>query len=95
MLQSPAARELADAENFSLRANAVTREVIAAIEVEDGVCLELSIKLPASWPLEMAEVECRRQVLSLSLPCLCTCTLYYVCSDIRSLSEKTSVKRAL
>lgn len=64
MLQSPAARELAGAENFSLRANAVTREVIAAMEVEEGVGLELSIKLPASWPLAMAEVECRRQVLS-------------------------------
>ena len=62
-MQSPAARERAGAENFTLRANAVTREVIAVIEVEEGVGLELSIKLPASWPLTMAEVECRRQVL--------------------------------
>jgi len=46
-----------------MKANAVTREVVAVMEVEEGVCLELSIKLPLSWPLVMAEVECRRQVL--------------------------------
>ena len=60
VLQSPS--ELASAEGFSMKANAVTREVVAVMEVEEGVCLELSIKLPPSWPLVMAEVECRRQV---------------------------------
>ena len=65
-LQSPS--ELASAENFSMKANAVTREVVAVMEVEEGVCLELSIKLPPSWPLVMAEVECRRQVNGCALP---------------------------
>lgn len=30
--------------------------------VEEGAVLEMAIKLPSSWPLRVAEVECRRKV---------------------------------
>ncbi|CAG9460504.1 unnamed protein product [Pedinophyceae sp. YPF-701] len=53
---------LDDDNQFELRASTGTREVSALLEVEDGASLELCIKLPASWPLRHAEVECRRKV---------------------------------
>lgn len=87
-MQSPAARELAAAENFSLRANSVTREVIAVMEVDEGVGLELSIKLPGSWPLALCQVAVRRQVRTAapaapppraaSSPCSGTTSLYCI-----------------
>ena len=40
----------------------MTREVVATMTVEEGAILELVIKLPPSWPLKVAEVECRRKV---------------------------------
>ena len=49
-------------EGFSLKANALTREVTATMRVEDGAALEMVIKLPLSWPLKTADVECRRTV---------------------------------
>lgn len=49
-------------DNFSLKANPVTREVVAVMEIEDGAVLEMVIKLPASSPLKRAEVVCRRRV---------------------------------
>ena len=51
-----------DMDNFSLKANAITREVVAVMEIEDGAVLEMVIKLPASSPLKRAEVSCRRRV---------------------------------
>lgn len=33
------------------------REVVASIEVDDGVMLELAITLPACYPLQAAEVR--------------------------------------
>lgn len=59
----------ADMDNFSLKANAITREVVAIMEIEDGAVLEMVIKLPASSPLKRAEVSCRRRV------CCMLCTL--------------------
>lgn len=32
------------------------------MEVEDGHLLELAVKLPASMPLRLPELECRRKV---------------------------------
>ena len=49
-------------EGFSLKANPLTREVTATMRVEDGAALEMVIKLPLSWPLKTADVECRRTV---------------------------------
>lgn len=51
-----------DMDSFSLKANPVTREVVAVMEIEDGAVLEMVIKLPASSPLKRAEVACRRRV---------------------------------
>ena len=51
-----------DMDNFSLKANPITREVVAVMEIEDGAVLEMVIKLPASSPLKRAEVTCRRRV---------------------------------
>ncbi|DBB01874.1 TPA: hypothetical protein ACH3X1_000476 [Trebouxia sp. C0004] len=51
-----------DMDNFSLKANSITREVIAVMEIEDGAVLEMVIKLPTSSPLRRAEVTCRRRV---------------------------------
>ena len=39
-----------------------TREVVAVMEVEDGHLLELAVRLPASAPLRVPDVECRRKV---------------------------------
>ena len=30
--------------------------------IEEGAVLEMAIKLPSSWPLRVADVECRRKV---------------------------------
>ena len=49
-------------DNFKVRANAGTREVVAVLEIEDGATLELLVKLPAAAPLKVAEVECRNKV---------------------------------
>lgn len=58
-----------DMRNFSLKANSITREVVAVMEIEDGAVLEMVIKLPTSSPLRRAEVACRRRVsLSTGLP---------------------------
>lgn len=57
---------LPDMQNFSLKANSITREVVAVMEIEDGAVLEMVIKLPTSSPLRRAEVACRRRVRSLS-----------------------------
>lgn len=51
-----------DMQNFSLKANSITREVVAVMEIEDGAVLEMVIKLPTSSPLRRAEVACRRRV---------------------------------
>ena len=51
-----------DMHNFSLKANSITREVVAVMEIEDGAVLEMVIKLPSSSPLRRAEVACRRRV---------------------------------
>jgi len=51
-----------DMDNFSLKANSITREVVAVMEIEDGAVLEMVIKLPTSSPLRRAEVTCRRRV---------------------------------
>ncbi len=47
-----------------IRANAVSREVVASMTIEEGAVLEMAIKLPPSWPLRVADIECRRKVLS-------------------------------
>lgn len=57
---------LPDMQNFSLKANSITREVLAVMEIEDGAVLEMVIKLPTSSPLRRAEVACRRRVRALS-----------------------------
>ena len=59
-----------DMDNFSLKANSITREVIAVMEIEDGAVLEMIIKLPTSSPLRRAEVACRRRVS----PCFDFCS---------------------
>lgn len=51
-----------DMHNFSLKANSITREVVAVMEIEDGAVLEMVIKLPTSSPLRRAEVACKRRV---------------------------------
>lgn len=56
-----------DMGNFSLKANSITREVVAIMEIEDGAVLEMVIKLPTSSPLRRAEVACRRRVSFLAL----------------------------
>ena len=42
----------------------MSREVVASMTIEEGAVLEMAIKLPPSWPLRVADVECRRKVLS-------------------------------
>ena len=49
-------------ENFGIKANTAAREIVATMTVEEGAVLEIAIKLPSSWPLKVAEVECRRRV---------------------------------
>ena len=49
-------------DKFSVRANTLAREVVAALEVEDGHLMELTVKLPPSLPLRAPEAECRRSV---------------------------------
>ncbi|GFR43123.1 hypothetical protein Agub_g4129, partial [Astrephomene gubernaculifera] len=48
--------------DFSVRASAASREVVAVMKVEDGAVLELAMRLPACLPLRAPEVECRRKV---------------------------------
>lgn len=57
-----AAPSAPDMDKFSLKANSITREVVAVMEVEEGAVLEMVIKLPISSPLRRAEVACRQRV---------------------------------
>jgi hypothetical protein len=41
-----------------IKASSGQREVVASIEVDDGVMLDLAIALPACYPLQPAEVRC-------------------------------------
>ena len=59
-----------DMDNFSLKANNITREVVAVMEIEDGAVLEMVIKLPSSSPLRRAEVACRRRVCPFVMNCI-------------------------
>ena len=66
-------------ERFALKANAVTREMVATLQVEDNAALEMAICLPASWPLKAATVDCRRKVWTMTLGCCVeACTLMTV-----------------
>ena len=47
---------------FRVRASVASREASAMLCIEDNATLEMTIKLPASWPLRPAEVECKRKV---------------------------------
>ncbi|KAK9814167.1 hypothetical protein WJX72_001547 [[Myrmecia] bisecta] len=59
LLQSPVA---GSQDNFSIRTNPVTREVVSVMDVEDGARLEMVVRLPAAAPLRPPEVDCRRKV---------------------------------
>ena len=59
-----------DMDKFSLKANSITREVVAVMEIEDGAVLEMVIKLPTSSPLRRAEVACRQRVRRLIIGCV-------------------------
>ena len=73
-----------DMHKFSLKANGVTREVVAVMEIEDGALLEMVIKLPPSSPLRRAEVTCRRRVRRLPSALLCWSPLG---SDLRFMHD--------
>lgn len=49
-------------DKFSVRSIPGSREVVAALEVEEGHLLELVVKLPAALPLRPPEATCRRSV---------------------------------
>ena len=67
-VQSRAVESMEASENFQIKANTGSREVVATMTVEEGSALELAIKLPLSWPLKAAEVECRRKVIVVASP---------------------------
>jgi hypothetical protein len=47
---------------FRVRASLIAREAVAILSIEDNATLEMAVRLPPSWPLRPAEVECRRKV---------------------------------
>ena len=55
--------ENSSSAEFRVRASVALREASATLCIEDNATLEMTIKLPASWPLRPAEVECKRKVL--------------------------------
>lgn len=57
-----AASDVADTAEFRVRASLAVREAVAILSIEDSSTLEMVVKLPTSWPLRPAEVECRRRV---------------------------------
>lgn len=57
-----ATSDVADTAEFRMRASLASREAVAILCIEESSTLEMVIKLPASWPLRPAEVECRRRV---------------------------------
>lgn len=57
-----AASDVAESAEFRVRASLVAREAVAILSIEDSSTLEMAVKLPVSWPLRPAEVECRRRV---------------------------------
>ena len=67
---------------MDITANSGQREVVASIEVDDGVMLDLSIVLPACYPLQAAEV-CTQTPPSLS-PCHYIAQIYDPGSDCAS-----------
>lgn len=66
-----AASDVAETAEFRVRASLAAREAVAILSIEESSTLEMAVKLPASWPLRPAEVECRRKVSStLSSRCM-------------------------
>ena len=63
-----ATSDVADTAEFRMRASLASREAVAILCIEESSTLEMVIKLPASWPLRSAEVECRRRVSTLRYP---------------------------
>ena len=68
---------------FWVRASMAAREATAMLCIEDNATLEMTIRLPASWPLRPAGVECKRKVgewplhdFFLTGQLLCICTAY-------------------
>lgn len=61
---SGAAGDAGNAE-FRVRASVATREAVAVLSIEDNATLEMAVRLPPSWPLRPAEIECRRKVQAL------------------------------
>jgi len=76
-----------DMDNFSLKANSITREVIAVMEIEDGAVLEMVIKLPTSSPLRRAEVACRKRVSPLALTSAAPLELQVVNSSLCAVRD--------
>ncbi len=58
---SGAAGDAGNAE-FRVRASVAAREAVAVLSIEDNATLEMAVRLPPSWPLRPAEVECRQKV---------------------------------
>ncbi|GFH27786.1 uncharacterized protein HaLaN_26166 [Haematococcus lacustris] len=50
-----------NSDKFTVKANALVREVVATMEIEETASVELVIRLPLAMPLKPPEVECRRK----------------------------------
>lgn len=51
------AAALVESGGMAITASGAAREVVAAMEVDDGVMLELAIRLPPCYPLQPAEAR--------------------------------------
>eukprot|EP00892_Ulva_mutabilis_P010612 jgi/Ulvmu1/7923/UM004_0155.1 len=60
--QEVEAAALVHCEGMAITASGTSREIVASMEVDDGVMLELAIRLPPCYPLQPAEVMLRKKV---------------------------------
>jgi hypothetical protein len=51
-----------ESDSFTVRAIAVSREVVASLKVEEGHSLELIIRFPMTFPLKAPEASCHKSV---------------------------------
>ena len=81
---------------FRVRASVASREASAMLCIEDNATLEMTIKLPASWPLRPADVECKRKVLGLPLAHdFCFGLLCRICMGKHAAGYRDRSSRAL
>jgi E3 ubiquitin-protein ligase listerin len=79
-LEVAAAEALKD-DTLQVAASGLAREMVASVEVDEGAVLELSIQLPACFPLEPAEVRDRAPAVKGRC---CVCYVLRVYKDVQS-----------